>query len=112
MGGSRVSGVYLGLIWGVSGDRTSIEHLPNIYRTSIERLSNIYRTSIEHLWIGGVSGVYLKSIWVDLVWIGVALRCIWADLTYMFPKFQQVLKLVESRENCVIDHACDIMEIL
>ena len=51
--------------------------------------------------IRGVSGVCLKCIWIDLVWIGVGLRCIFVDLTYMFPKFQQALKLAESREKQV-----------
>ena len=49
----------------------------------------------------GVSAVYLRCIWVDLVWIGVNIRCIFVDLTYMFLKFQQALKLAESREKQV-----------
>ena len=45
--------------------------------------------------------MYLRCIWVDLVWIEVDLRCIFVDLTYMFLKFQQALKLAESREKLV-----------
>ena len=45
--------------------------------------------------------MYLRCIWVDLVWIGVDLRCIFVDLMYMFPKVQQALKLAESREKQV-----------
>ena len=60
------------------------------------------------MYVGGVSGctwgvfaVYLRCIWVDLVWIRVALKSIFVDLTYMFPKVQQALKLAESREKQV-----------
>ena len=45
--------------------------------------------------------MYLGCIWVDLVWIGVDIRCTFVDITYTFPKFQQALKLAESREKQV-----------
>ena len=53
------------------------------------------------MYLGVYLVVYLRCIWVDIVWIGVGLRCIFVDLTYMFPKFHQALKLAESREKQV-----------
>ena len=80
----------------------SIENLSKVYVSEVY-LGCIWATSWVYLGVpGGVSGVYLRCIWVDLVWVGVDLRCIFVDLTYMFPKFQQALKLAESREKQVL----------